>query len=39
MSQNQPWEIGSEFHWTGLPEGPFIPWPQPRVEKYRGTLL
>ena len=31
MSQNQPWEIGSEFHWTGLPEGPFIPWPQPRV--------
>ena len=24
-------EIGSEFHWLGVPEGPFIPWPRPGV--------
>jgi hypothetical protein len=29
VSQNQLWEMGGEFHWSGLPEGPFIPWPQP----------
>lgn len=23
------WELGSEFHWMGLPPGPFIAWPQP----------
>jgi len=22
-------EIGSEFHWSGVPEGPFVPWPSP----------
>jgi hypothetical protein len=25
------WELGSEFHWPGLPEPPFLTWPQPRV--------
>jgi len=25
------WELGSEFHWAGLPPGPFFPWPQPAV--------
>ncbi|MDD2703139.1 MAG: hypothetical protein PHC33_03940 [Candidatus Omnitrophica bacterium] len=23
--------IGSEFHWSGLPEGPFLPWPIPHL--------
>jgi hypothetical protein len=23
------WEVGSEFHWLGLPPAPFIPWPHP----------
>jgi hypothetical protein len=31
MSQNELWEIGGESHWSGLPEGPFIPWPKPHV--------
>ena len=22
------WEVGGEFHWMGLPPGPFIPWPE-----------
>ena len=25
------WEIGSEFHWMGLPQAPFVPWPEPRT--------
>jgi hypothetical protein len=25
------WEIGSEFHWQGLPEPPFLTWSQPAV--------
>jgi hypothetical protein len=25
------WELGSEFHWPGLPEPPLLPWPQPAV--------
>ena len=29
MSQLRRWEIGSEFHWMGLPPGPFVPWPEP----------
>jgi hypothetical protein len=31
MSQNRCWEMGGEFHWSGLPDGPRIPWPQPRT--------
>lgn len=23
------WEVGSEFHWMGLPPGPLIAWPTP----------
>lgn len=23
------WEVGSEFHWLGVAEGPFVPWPSP----------
>jgi len=23
------WEVGSEFHWMGLPPAPFIAWPEP----------
>lgn len=23
------WELGSEFHWPGLPKPPLLPWPQP----------
>ncbi len=29
MTRSSRWEVGSEFHWTGLPAGPFSPWPQP----------
>ena len=29
VAVRQPWEVGSEFHWLGFPEGPFITWPQP----------
>lgn len=29
MSSSDRWELGGEFHWMGLPEGPFIPWPRP----------
>jgi len=29
MGRAQPWEIGGDFYWSGLPDGPFIPWPQP----------
>lgn len=25
------YEIGSEFHWTGLPDGTYLPWPEPKV--------
>jgi hypothetical protein len=25
------WELGSEFHWLGVPEPPFLAWPQPAV--------
>jgi hypothetical protein len=25
------WEVGSEFHWAGLPAEPYFPWPQPAV--------
>ncbi len=25
------WELGSEFHCAGAPEGPFLKWPQPAV--------
>jgi hypothetical protein len=27
----QPWEIGSEFHWMGFPQEPFLPWPKPCI--------
>jgi hypothetical protein len=27
----KPYEIGSEFHWTGLPKGECLPWPGPNV--------
>jgi hypothetical protein len=26
---NKHWEVGSEFHWTGVPQGPFLTWPEP----------
>jgi len=26
---NKNLEIGSEFHWTGVPCGPFLSWPEP----------
>ncbi len=29
------WECGSEFHWCGLPEPPFLPWPR----EYRNYML
>jgi len=25
------WELGSEFHWMGIPQGPFISWPEPHA--------
>jgi hypothetical protein len=25
------WELGSEFPWLGLPEGPYLSWPRPSV--------
>ena len=28
-SRSDHWEIGSEFHWMGLPPAPFVPWPEP----------
>jgi hypothetical protein len=28
-TNNIRWEIGSDFHWTGIPDGPHLPWPQP----------
>lgn len=32
---NPRWECGSEFHWCGLPEPPFLPWPA----HFRSYLL
>lgn len=29
LSMTGRWEVGSEFHWQGLPKGPFLPWPEP----------
>jgi hypothetical protein len=26
--RSERWEVGGEFHWTGLPPAPFIPWPE-----------
>jgi hypothetical protein len=31
MSPDPRWELGSEFHWQGLPVGPFLAWPKPVV--------
>src|SRR5690348_175019 len=25
------WELGSEFHWCGLPEPPFLTWPSTSI--------
>lgn len=25
------WEVGSEFQWMGLPQAPFIRWPEPAI--------
>jgi len=40
-SLNKPWEIGSEFHWPGVPQGPFHPWPEPHImfSSGRDALL
>ena len=27
----RPYEIGSEFHWMGLPQGKYLKWPEPNV--------
>src|SRR5689334_10510311 len=29
--ENEPLEIGSEFHWPGVPPGPFVAWPEPHA--------
>jgi len=26
-----PWEVGSEYHWEGIPEGEFLFWPKSHV--------
>lgn len=31
LSMTARWELGSEFHWQGLPKGPFLSWPEPAV--------
>ena len=28
-SLSQNWEVGSDFHWAGMPQGPFLNWPEP----------
>ncbi|MFY9938418.1 MAG: hypothetical protein WAK33_16185 [Silvibacterium sp.] len=28
-SRSDRWEVGSEFHWMGLPPAPFVSWPEP----------
>jgi len=30
-TNSRRWELGSEFHWAGLPEPPFRKWPAPAV--------
>lgn len=29
VSLGKHWEVGSEFHWTGVPQGSFLEWPEP----------
>jgi hypothetical protein len=31
MRQSETWEVGGEFHWAGMPAGPFLPWPHPAL--------
>lgn len=31
MTDAVPWELGGEYHWSGFPSGPFLPWPGPRA--------
>jgi len=31
MNSDRPWEVGADFHWLGLPSGPFSPWSEPHV--------
>ncbi len=40
MVQNR-WELGSEFHWPGIPQGPFLKWPEPHImfASGRASLL
>lgn len=41
MNAFHSWEVGSEFHWLGLPKGPFLSWPEPHVwfALGRGAFL
>lgn len=29
VANERQWEVGSEYHWQGIPKGPFIKWPKP----------
>jgi len=31
MTRSEQWELGGEFHWAGMPPGPFLSWPKPAV--------
>ena len=35
IEQNR-WEVGSEFHWQGIPRGPFLKWPEPYIMLASG---
>jgi hypothetical protein len=36
VTLDKPWEVGSEFHWLGMPRGPFLTWPEPCVMLASG---
>lgn len=36
MADKRHWEVGSEFHWQGIPKGPFIQWPKPHIMYSTG---
>lgn len=38
-SEEHLWEVGSEFHWMGIPTGPVLSWPQPNAMFALGRLV
>jgi hypothetical protein len=36
---NEMNDIGGEFHWLGIPQGPFWPWPEPKKFFSLGRVI